>query len=56
MQAYEYTINAYYIPPVQNLTAYNRYRQLADGVARYDIVVNWTPPNMATYAGRPALV
>lgn len=49
MQTYEYTINAYYIPPVQNLTAYNRYRQLADGVARYDIVVNWTPPNMATY-------
>lgn len=49
VQAYEYTINAYYIPPVQNLTAYNRYRQLADGVARYDIVVNWTPPNMATY-------
>lgn len=49
MQAYEYTINAYYIPPVQNLTAYNRYRQLADGVARYDIVVSWTPPNMATY-------
>ena len=34
---------------MQNLTAYNRYRQLADGVARYDIVVNWTPPNMATY-------
>ena len=49
VQAYEYTINAYYIPPVQNLTAYNRYRQLADGVARYDIVVSWTPPNMATY-------
>lgn len=49
VQAYEYIINAYYIPPVQNLTAYNRYRQLADGVARYDIVVNWTPPNMATY-------
>lgn len=49
VQAYEYTINAYYIPPVQDLTAYNRYRQLADGVARYDIVVSWTPPNMATY-------
>ncbi len=49
VDAYEYVIQAYYIPPVVNLSAYNRYRQLVDGVARYDIVVKWEKPNMATY-------
>lgn len=47
--AYEYILQKYYIPPVQNITAYNRYRQLADGVSRYDIVVNWTPPELQSY-------
>lgn len=46
---YEYTLQKYYIPPVTNITAYNRYRQLADGVSRYDIVVNWTPPKLQSY-------
>lgn len=49
VKAYEYTLVSYYIPPVTNLTAYNRYRQLADGVSRYDIVVNWTPPELQSY-------
>lgn len=49
VRAYEYTLQKYYIPPVQNITAYNRYRQLADGVSRYDIVVNWTPPTLQSY-------
>lgn len=49
VRAYEYTLTPYYIPPVTNLTAYNRYRQLADGVSRYDIVVNWTPPKLQSY-------
>lgn len=49
VKAYEYTLQKYYIPPVTNLTAYNRYRQLADGVSRYDIVVNWTPPELQSY-------
>lgn len=49
VKAYEYTLAPYYIPPVTNLTAYNRYRQLADGVSRYDIVVNWTPPTLQSY-------
>lgn len=49
VRAYEYTLTPYYIPPVTNLTAYNRYRQLADGVSRYDIVVNWTPPELQSY-------
>lgn len=49
VKAYEYTLQKYYIPPVQNITAYNRYRQLADGVSRYDIVVNWTPPELQSY-------
>lgn len=49
VKAYEYTLTPYYIPPVTNLTAYNRYRQLADGVSRYDIVVSWTPPELQSY-------
>lgn len=49
VRAYEYTLTPYYIPPVTNLTAYNRYRQLADGVSRYDIVVSWTPPELQSY-------
>lgn len=49
VKAYEYTLAPYYIPPVTNLTAYNRYRQLADGVSHYDIVVNWTPPTLQSY-------
>lgn len=49
VQAYEYTLMPYYIPPVQNITVYNRYRQLADGVSRYDIVVKWDPPNLQSY-------
>lgn len=49
VKAYEYTLQKYYIPPVTNLTAYNRYRQLADGVSRYDIVVNWAPPKLQSY-------
>lgn len=49
VRAYEYTLAPYYIPPVTNITAHNRYRQLADGVSRYDIVVNWTPPTLQSY-------
>lgn len=47
--AYQYTLQPYYIPPVTNVQAYNRYRQIKDGVVRYDIVVNWTPPNLQSY-------
>lgn len=49
VKVYEYTLAPYYIPPVTNITAHNRYRQLADGVSRYDIVVNWTPPELQSY-------
>ena len=49
VQAYEYVLLAYYVPSVRNLTARNRYRQLKDGVNRYDIVVHWTEPNMQSY-------
>lgn len=49
VKAYEYTIMAYYIPPVSDLRAYNRYRQMPDGVARYDLVVTWTPPELQSY-------
>lgn len=49
VKVYEYTLQKYYIPPVTNITAHNRYRQLADGVSRYDIVVNWTPPTLQSY-------
>lgn len=49
VKSYEYTIMAYYIPPVSDLRAYNRYRQMPDGVARYDLVVTWTPPELQSY-------
>lgn len=49
VQAYEYVLLPYYIPPVSNVRAYNRYRQMADGVSRYDIVVSWDEPNMQSY-------
>ena len=46
---YQYTLQAYYVPPVKNVTAYNRYRQIKDGVARYDIVVKWNEPELESY-------
>ena len=49
VKAYEYALQKYYIPPVTNITAHNRYRQLADGVSRYDIVVKWIPPELQSY-------
>ena len=49
VQAYQYVLQAYYIPPVQNLTARNRYRQLNDGVHRYDVVVHWDEPDLQSY-------
>lgn len=49
VQAYEYVLLPYYIPPVSNVRAYNRYRQMADGVSRYDIIVSWDEPNMQSY-------
>lgn len=49
VDAYEYTVMAYYIPPVLNLSAHNRYRELQDGVSRYDIVVDWKAPDFANY-------
>lgn len=49
VQAYEYTLQPYYIPPVRNLTARNRYRQLKDGVHRYDIVVHWDEPDLQSF-------
>ena len=49
VKPYEYTILPYYIPAVLSLTAHNRYRELQDGVSRYDIVVEWTPPDFANY-------
>ena len=49
VKGYQYTIQPYYIPPVTGITCYNRYRQQADGVSRYDIVVKWTPPALDSY-------
>lgn len=37
-------------PPVQNLYAYNRYRDQNDGKSRYDIVVKWTVPSGPSYS------
>lgn len=50
LDEYEDTILPYYIPPVRNLRAHNRYRQLVDGVSRYDLEVEWEPPeDMTSY-------
>lgn len=49
VKAYEYKLQSYFIPAVTGLTAYNRYRELSDGVSRYDIVVKWTPPELQSY-------
>lgn len=50
LDEYDYAILPYYIPPVRNLRAHNRYRQLVDGVSRYDLEVEWEPPeNMTSY-------
>ena len=49
VQAYQYTIQQYYLPPVTDVMARNRYRKQQDGIARYDIVVDWTPPELDAY-------
>lgn len=49
VKAYEYKLQRYFIPSVTGLTAYNRYRELSDGVSRYDIVVKWIPPELQSY-------
>ena len=49
VNAIEYIVTPYYLPPVIGITAWNRYRKQADGVARYDIVVDWTPPDLESY-------
>lgn len=36
-------------PKVTGITASNRYRESVDGVAKYDILVSWTPPNEDYY-------
>lgn len=36
-------------PKVTNISTSNRYRDLVDGVARYDVAVSWTPPNNEYY-------
>ena len=36
---------------VTNVKAYNRYREIKDGVSRYDIVVSWDRPIYPGYAG-----
>lgn len=48
--AYQYQLKPYYIPPVTNVTAYTRYRQLSPGELRYDVVISWDKPQgMQTY-------
>ena len=49
VQASEYTLQPYFVPPVRQLTVRNRYRQLKDGVTRYDIVAEWDPPDLQSF-------
>lgn len=38
------------LPPVADVTAHNRYRENSDGSVKYDIVVQWNPPLLESYA------
>ncbi len=49
VEPYEYILTPYYLPPVNNLRAYNRYRELSDGVSRYDVVVEWDKPALDSF-------
>ena len=49
VQPYYYVLQSYFIPAIRNLAAFNRFRQLKDGVNRYDIVVRWNEPNLQSY-------
>lgn len=50
VNAYEYTILPYYLPPVTNITAYTRYYNTENAVM-YSIQLEWEPPKLSTYAG-----
>lgn len=46
---YTCNVNTADLPDCTGVTAYNKYRELADDVTRYDVVVEWTPANFASY-------
>lgn len=39
------------LPNCENVRAYNKYREMADDVTRYDIVVEWDAPDFDSYKG-----
>lgn len=49
VQAYEYTLQPYYIPPVTNLRLRSRYREQIDRKSLYDVVVAWELPVLQSY-------
>lgn len=50
VQAFPYTVKAYYIPQVVDLSATVRYRATSSkGLPIYDIIVKVTPPNISSY-------
>lgn len=49
VKVYEYRLQNYFIPPVTGLTARSRYRQQVDKKSIYDVVVQWTKPDLQTY-------
>lgn len=49
VQAYEYTLQNYYIPPVTAVSAHSRYRQQVDKKSLYDVVVSWAKPDLQSY-------
>lgn len=49
VKAYEYRLQNYFIPPVTGLTARSRYRQQVDKKSIYDVVAQWTKPELQTY-------
>ena len=49
LTAYSCRANAADLPDCTGITAFNRYRELADDVTRYDIEVTWQPADFDSY-------
>nr|DAG49955.1 MAG TPA: tail protein [Bacteriophage sp.] len=49
VDAIEITPAAYYVPACSGVTATTQYRGQSD-LARYDLIVTWTPPNSPSYS------
>lgn len=46
---YNVTANTADLPNCTDVTAYTKYREMADDITRYDVVIEWEPPDFASY-------